>query len=83
MTRESELMLYALLALPAAVVGFVLLLMGPVGWFVAGFLGIAVIGVAAMRGESNDGDDPDRTNCTHCGSRTAADDACEYCGEPP
>ncbi len=75
-------MLYVLLGLPAAVVGFFLLMMGPVGWFVAGFLGIAVIGAAAMLGESDDRDGPDRTNCPQCGSRTAAGEACEYCGEP-
>ena len=82
MTRESELMLYALLVLPAAVVGFFLLLMGPIGWFVAGFLGIAVIGAAAMLGESDKDEESVRTNCPHCGSRTAAGERCEYCGEP-
>jgi hypothetical protein len=75
-------MLSVLLGVPAAVVGLFLLTIGPVGWFVAAFLGIAVIGASAVFGDSGGGGDPDRTNCPHCGSRTAAGEACEYCGDP-
>jgi len=83
MTRESELMLYFLLGIPAVVVGFVLLMMGPIGWFLAAFLGIAVLGAASVFGEDDaEREGPERVNCPHCGSRTAAGDDCEYCGEP-
>jgi|GEM_PF-4555777 len=82
-TRESELMLYALLGIPAVVVGFVLLTLGPLGWFLAAFLGIAALGITSLRGDDEkSADGPERVNCPHCGSRTAADDTCEYCGEP-
>ncbi|MFB6196035.1 MAG: zinc ribbon domain-containing protein [Haloplanus sp.] len=80
MVRESELMLYLLLGIPAVFVGLFLLFLGPVGWFLAVFLGVAVIGAAAVFGDS-EADAPDRVNCPHCGSRTAADDTCDYCGE--
>jgi hypothetical protein len=82
MTRESELMLYALLGIPAAAVGFVLLTMGPLGWFLAAFLGIAVLGAASVLGDDAANGGPDRVNCPHCGSRTAAGGTCEYCGDP-
>jgi hypothetical protein len=81
MTRESELMLYFLLGIPAVVVGFVLLTMGPIGWFLAAFLGIAVLGAASVFGDDADGDGPERVNCPACGSRTDAGGACAYCGE--
>ncbi|AZH25563.1 hypothetical protein [Haloplanus aerogenes] len=83
MTRESELMLYFLLGIPAVVVGFFLLMMGPIGWFLAAFLGIAVLGAASVFGEDNaEREGPARVNCQHCGSRTDAGEVCEYCGEP-
>ncbi|MFB6102806.1 MAG: zinc ribbon domain-containing protein [Haloplanus sp.] len=83
MTRGSELMLYLLLGIPVAVIGLFLLLMGPLGWFLAAFLGVAVIGAVAMLSDSDgDATDPERVNCPACGSRTDAGAACEYCGEP-
>jgi hypothetical protein len=81
MTRESELMLYALLGIPAVVLAFVLLTMGPIGWFLAAFLGIAVLGAASVFGEDEEPTGPERVNCPQRGSRTAADRACDYCGE--
>ena len=85
MTRGSEFLLSLLLGVPAAAIGLLLLSLGPLGWFLAAFLGVAVVGAAAVFG----GSDPDvgtlgadRTNCPRCGSRTAADGACEYCDEP-
>ncbi|MEF8856725.1 MAG: hypothetical protein V5A16_04820 [Haloplanus sp.] len=82
MTRESELMLSLLLGVPAAVTGLFLLTMGPIGWFLAGFLGIAALGVASLRGADDAaGTGSERVNCPHCGSRTAPDEACGYCGE--
>jgi hypothetical protein len=82
MTRESELMLYALLGIPAAVLAVVLLTMGPIGWFLAAFLGIAVLGAASVFGEDDEDAGTGRVNCPACGSRTAADGDCDYCGEP-
>jgi len=83
MTRESELMLYFLLGIPAVVIGFILLTLGPIGWFLAAFLGIAVLGAVSVFGEDEgESDGPNRVNCPHCGSRTAAGEICEYCGEP-
>jgi hypothetical protein len=82
MTRTSELMLYLLLGIPAAVLGLVLLTMGPIGWFLAGFLGIAILGAASLWGDDDAADTgPERVNCPHCGSRTSADGPCGYCGE--
>ena len=75
-------MLYALLGIPVVVVGVVLLTMGPLGWFLAAFLGIAVLGAASVFGDDTADEGPDRVNCPHCGSRTAAGGACEYCGDP-
>jgi hypothetical protein len=81
MTRESELMLYALLGIPVVVLALFLLTMGPLGWFLAAFLGIAVLGAASVFGNDDEGAGPERTNCPACGSRTAADGTCDYCGE--
>jgi len=81
MTRGSELMLYALLGIPVVVLAFVLLTMGPLGWFLAAFLGIAVLGAASVFGEDEEAVGPERVNCPACGSRTAAGEACDYCGE--
>jgi len=75
-------MLYVLLGLPAAGLAFVLLTMGPVGWFLAAFLGIAVLGAASVFGEDQEAVGPNRVNCPACGSRTAAGGVCDYCGEP-
>ena len=75
-------MLYALLGIPAVVVGFVLLAMGPIGWFLAAFLGIAVLGAASVFGDDEEREGPARVNCPECGSRTEAGEACAYCGEP-
>jgi hypothetical protein len=84
MTRESELMLYVLLGIPVVVLAFFLLLVGPLGWFLAAFLGIAVLGAASvLREDEVDGTEgPDRVNCPQCGSRTDGGEACDYCGEP-
>ncbi|WP_435067101.1 hypothetical protein [Haloplanus sp. C73] len=82
MTRESELMLSALLGIPAIVVGVVLLTLGPIGWFLAAFLGIAVLGVTALRGGDDGDDGPERVNCPRCGSRTDAGGNCDYCEDP-
>lgn len=82
MTRESELMLYALLGIPVAVVGVFLLALGPIGWFLAAFLGIAVLSVTMLRdGGDEDGNGPKRVNCPHCGSRTDPGGDCDYCGD--
>jgi len=81
-TRESELMLYALLGIPVVVVGFLLLTMGPIGWFLVAFLGIAVLGAASVFGEDEEDVGPNRVNCPACGSRTAAGGDCDYCGDP-
>jgi len=75
-------MLYALFGIPAVVVGFALLTMGPLGWFLAAFLGIAVLGAASVLGDDAADESRDRVNCPHCGSRTAAGGTCEYCGDP-
>jgi hypothetical protein len=50
-TRGSEF----LLGVPAAAIGPLLLSLGPLGWFLAAFLGVAVVGAAAVFG----GGDPD------------------------
>jgi hypothetical protein len=83
MTRGSTPVLYVLLGIPAVVlVVVVLLATGPVGWFLAAFLGIAALGVASLFGANAEGAGTDRANCPQCGSRTAADGACDYCGDP-
>jgi hypothetical protein len=82
MTRESEIMLYVLLGIPVVVLAFFLLMMGPIGWFLAAFLGIAVLGAASLFGEDEEREGPARVNCPQCGSRTDAGGACDYCGEP-
>ena len=74
-------MLYALLGIPVAVLAFVLFTMGPIGWFLAAFLGIAVLGAASVFGDDEADAGPERVNCPACGSRTAAGGNCDYCGE--
>jgi len=81
MTPESKVMLYALVGIPAIVVGFVLLIMGPLGWFLAAFLGIAALVVRSVFGEDDASDGSDRVNCPACGSRTDPGGECGYCGE--
>jgi len=82
MTRGSELLLYLLVGIPAAGLGLLLLLAGPVGWFLAAFLGIAALGVASVLRDDGTGGATDRVNCPHCGSRTPPDGSCDYCGDP-
>ena len=66
-------MLYALLGIPAVVLAFVLLTMGPIGWFLGAFLGIAVLGAASVFGDdADDGTRPEWVNCPQCESRTGA-----------
>ena len=75
-------MLYVLIGIPAVVLAFFLLMMGPIGWFLAAFLGIAALGVASLFGDDEARAGPTRVNCPQCGSRTDAGEACDYCGEP-
>jgi hypothetical protein len=52
MTRGSEFLLSLLLGVPAAAIGLLLLSLGPLGWFLAAFLGVAVVGAAAVFGDA-------------------------------
>ncbi len=81
MLAVSEFLLVLFVLLPL-VVGVYLLSIGPAGWFLVGFLAIAVMAVQALR-ESPADRTPDRRVCPACGSPnppTASD--CEYCASP-
>jgi hypothetical protein len=82
MTRGSEFLLALLILGPAAAVLVVLVLAGPVGWFLAAFLVLAGMALRAMVGDSEDRT-PDRTVCASCGSPSPVEnEQCSYCGDP-
>jgi len=82
MDAGSKLMLYVVVGGPIAIVLFLLLSMGPLGWFIAGFAGI---GAMVVRSISQDGSQQGSTarNCPSCGAPNTPDrERCDYCGDP-
>jgi hypothetical protein len=82
MTDASDALLYLFVGGPLIVVGLYalafVLAIGPLGWFVLGFLVVA--GIATGRIWVEGGDAVERTNCPECGAPNLTDaEACEYC----
>ena len=85
MTSTSDFLLYVFVGGPLAIIGLYalvfLLAIGPLGWFVVGFLAIA--GIATGRIWVDGGDAIERTNCPECGAPSPVEAAtCDYCDAP-
>lgn len=81
MTDGSKILLYVFVGGPVLLGLFFLFLMGPVGWFLAGFV---VLAVMVLRSFSEDETEqtPDKTNCAACGAPNPRDrETCQYCDE--
>jgi len=82
MTRGSELLLYLFLGIPVLFVALFLFALGPVGWFLIGFLALGAMAVMAYV-EGGEDRTAERTNCGACGAPNDADrETCQYCGDP-
>ena len=88
MYDASRYVLLAVLAIPALIAGYFALVfvlaLGPVGIFVAVFLGIAAMATASwVRDDGTADRATERTNCRACGAPNPVDaDTCGYCEEP-
>lgn len=83
MTDASDALLYLVVGGPLIIVGLYALAfalaIGPLGWFVLGFLVVA--GIATGKIWVEGGDAVERTNCAECGAPNPTDaESCEYCG---
>jgi len=80
MTEGSRLILYLLFGITGFVLLVIFLSLGPLGWFLAAFLFVALL---AYSSTNSDDSPPDRTNCAACGAPNPPDrETCEYCDEP-
>lgn len=85
MYDASRPLLYALLAVPALIVGayalMVALSLGPLGFVVVVLLGVGVITMIRTWFDEDAGTrSADRTNCLDCGAPNPVDaPTCEYC----
>lgn len=88
MYDASRPLLYALLAIPALIVGafalLVALSLGPLGFVVVVLLGIGVTTMIRTWFDEEAGTrSADRTNCPDCGAPNPAEaESCEYCESP-
>jgi len=81
MSGDSELLLYLLVGGPALFVLLLLLLMGPIGWFIAAFLGIAAMVIRSLIDNETEQRPPSQ-NCPACGApNDPARESCDYCSE--
>jgi len=82
MTDESDVLVSVIVGGPLLVVLILLLLMGPLGWFIAIFLGIGVMILRSLTQDDAE-EGPDKQNCSACGSlNDPSRERCRHCDEP-
>ena len=82
MTTESDVLVSVFVGIPLFIVCLFLLLMGPLGWFIAVFLGIGVIVLRSFV-QDNAEEGPVNENCPACGSlNDPSRERCQHCDEP-
>jgi len=82
MTTESDVMVSVFVGIPLFIVFIFLLLMGPLGWFIAIFLGIGVMVLRSLAQDDAEAGSA-KTNCSACGSlNDPSRERCHHCHEP-
>jgi hypothetical protein len=81
MADGSELLLYVVVGGPLLLTVFLLLLAGPIGWFIVVFIGIGAMVLQSFREDEPEGGSA-KENCPACGSlNPPSSETCDYCGE--
>ena len=82
MATESDVLVSVFVGIPLFIVFIFLLLMGPLGWFIAVFVGIGVMVLRSfVQDDAEEG--PVNENCSACGSlNDPSRERCRHCDEP-
>ena len=82
MATESDVLVSVFVGIPLFIVFIFLLLMGPLGWFIAVFVGIGVMVLRSfIQDDAEEG--AGKENCSACGSlNDPSRERCRHCGEP-